>query len=138
MTIFKFIFISPLNRVASVMKSYIITPPTHRPTPIITQVVEKELLIQEKEKLYMEMKQVLQRQPGPEVAEQLHIYQQSLKEKTKQMKVHRRRPLAHDPCLATNVEHACILCSKCSNRLQVFMYESDLLLTEHGIRTEHV
>lgn len=51
------------------------------------QVVEKELLIQEKEKLYMEMKQVLQRQPGPEVAEQLQIYQQSLKEKTKQMKV---------------------------------------------------
>ena len=35
----------------------------------------------------MEMKQVLQRQPGPEVAEQLQIYQQSLKEKTKQMKV---------------------------------------------------
>ena len=53
------------------------------------QVVEKELLIQEKEKLYMEMKQVLQRQPGPEVAEQLQIYQQSLKEKTKQMKVWR-------------------------------------------------
>ena len=53
-------------------------------------MVEKELLIQEKEKLYMEMKQVLQRQPGPEVAEQLQIYQQSLKEKTKQMKVWRR------------------------------------------------
>lgn len=52
-------------------------------------MVEKELLIQEKEKLYMEMKQVLQRQPGPEVAEQLQIYQQSLKEKTKQMKVWR-------------------------------------------------
>ena len=59
--------------------------------PFLTppQVVEKELLIQEKEKLYMEMKQVLQRQPGPEVAEQLQIYQQSLKEKTKQMKVWR-------------------------------------------------
>lgn len=51
------------------------------------QVVEKELLIQEKEKLYMELKQILQRQPGPEVAEQLQIYQQTLKEKTKQMKV---------------------------------------------------
>lgn len=50
------------------------------------QVVEKELLIQEKEKLYMELKQILQRQPGPEVAEQLQIYQQTLKEKTKQMK----------------------------------------------------
>ena len=51
------------------------------------EVVEKELLIQEKEKLYMELKQILQRQPGPEVAEQLQIYQQTLKEKTKQMKV---------------------------------------------------
>ena len=54
---------------------------------ILLQVVEKELLIQEKEKLYMELKQILQRQPGPEVAEQLQIYQQTLKEKTKQMKV---------------------------------------------------
>ena len=51
------------------------------------KVVEKELLIQEKEKLYMELKQILQRQPGPEVAEQLQIYQQTLKEKTKHMKV---------------------------------------------------
>ena len=49
-------------------------------------MVEKELLIQEKEKLYMELKQILARQPGPEVAEQLSIYQQTLKEKTKQMK----------------------------------------------------
>ena len=51
------------------------------------EVVEKELLVQEKEKLYMELKQILQRQPGPEVAEQLQIYQQTLKDKTKQMKV---------------------------------------------------
>lgn len=35
----------------------------------------------------MELKEILQRQPGPEVAEQLQIYQQTLKEKTKQMKV---------------------------------------------------
>lgn len=50
------------------------------------KVVEHELLIQEKEKLYMELKQILARQPGPEVAEQLQIYQQTLKDKTKQMK----------------------------------------------------
>ncbi|KAL3864718.1 hypothetical protein ACJMK2_006491 [Sinanodonta woodiana] len=50
------------------------------------EVVEKELLIQEKEKLYLELKHILARQPGPEVAEQLSIYQQTLKEKTKQMK----------------------------------------------------
>ena len=53
---------------------------------VFLQVVEKELLIQEKEKLYMELKQILARQPGPEVAEQLSIYQQTLKGKTKQMK----------------------------------------------------
>ena len=50
-------------------------------------MVKKELLIQEKEKLYMELKHILARQPGPEVVEQLQIYQQTLKKKTKQMKV---------------------------------------------------
>eukprot|EP01135_Chromosphaera_perkinsii_P000050 Nk52_evm1s24 gene=Nk52_evmTU1s24 len=50
------------------------------------EVVEKELLIQEKEKLYVELKNILARQPGPEVAEQLNIYQQTLKDKTRQMK----------------------------------------------------
>ncbi len=49
-------------------------------------MVEKDLLIQEKEKLYMELKNILARQPGPEVAEQLSIYQANLREKTKQMK----------------------------------------------------
>ena len=42
---------------------------------------------QEKEKLYVELKHILARQPGPEVAEQLQIYQQTLKDKTKQLKV---------------------------------------------------
>jgi chromosome segregation ATPase len=50
------------------------------------EVVEKDLLIQEKEKLYVELKTVLARQPGPEVAEQLSVYQQNLREKTRQMK----------------------------------------------------
>ncbi|CAK8688850.1 cilia- and flagella-associated protein 58-like [Clavelina lepadiformis] len=50
------------------------------------EVVEKELLIQEKEKLYIELKHILARQPGPEVAEQLRIYQETLRGKTKQMK----------------------------------------------------
>ena len=57
------------------------------------EVVEKELLIQEKEKLYVELKHILARQPGPEVAEQLQIYQQTMKEKTKQMKVLKNIPL---------------------------------------------
>lgn len=51
------------------------------------QVVEKDMLIQEKEKLYVELKKILARQPGPEVAEQLNVYQQTLKEKTHQLKV---------------------------------------------------
>jgi competence protein ComGC len=50
------------------------------------EVSEKDVLIQEKEKLYIELKNLLARQPGPEVAEQLSIYQQNLKEKTRQMK----------------------------------------------------
>ncbi|THD21327.1 cilia- and flagella-associated protein 58 [Fasciola hepatica] len=50
------------------------------------EVVEKELLIQEKEKLYVELKHILARQPGPEVAEQLNIYQNMIRDKTKQMK----------------------------------------------------
>lgn len=48
-------------------------------------MVDKDLLIQHKEKLYIELKNILARQPGPEVAEQLALYQQSLQERTKQM-----------------------------------------------------
>ena len=46
------------------------------------EVVEKEILIQSKEKLYLELKNILARQPGPELAEQLNVYQHQLKEKT--------------------------------------------------------
>ncbi|NXP70149.1 CFA58 protein, partial [Ramphastos sulfuratus] len=51
------------------------------------EVIEKELLIQEKEKLYMELKHILARQPGPEAAEQLELHQRTLREKAKQLKV---------------------------------------------------
>merc|ERR1712070_452783 len=50
------------------------------------EVVEKDLLIQEKERLYVELKNILGRQPGPEVAEQLSVYQSNLKQKISQMK----------------------------------------------------
>lgn len=43
------------------------------------------MLVQEKEKLYAELKSILSRQPGPEVAEQLSIQQQSLRERTHKM-----------------------------------------------------
>jgi len=49
------------------------------------EVVDKDLLIHHKEKLYVELKNILARQPGPEVAEQLSTYQQSLTERAKQM-----------------------------------------------------
>eukprot|EP00033_Pygsuia_biforma_P003301 GCRY01003618.1.p1 GENE.GCRY01003618.1~~GCRY01003618.1.p1 ORF type:complete len:896 (+),score=357.46 GCRY01003618.1:142-2829(+) len=50
------------------------------------EVVEKDVQIQEKEKMYMELKNMLARQPGPEVGEQLNIYQQQIKDKTRQLK----------------------------------------------------
>lgn len=50
------------------------------------EVVEKEAQIQEKEKLYVQLKHIIARQPGPEVAEQLAWYHQNLKEKTSHMK----------------------------------------------------
>merc|ERR1712137_938016 len=50
------------------------------------EVVEKDALIQEKEKLYVQLKSIIARQPGPEVAEQLAWYGEHLKEKTQHMK----------------------------------------------------
>ena len=50
------------------------------------ECVERDLCIAEKEKLYLELKSVLARQPGPEVAEQLSVYQGTLRDKTRQMK----------------------------------------------------
>jgi len=50
------------------------------------EVVEKEMLLAEKDKLYVECKNILARQPGPEVAEQLSSYQQALRDRTKSMK----------------------------------------------------
>ncbi|KAF0691331.1 Aste57867_17419 [Aphanomyces stellatus] len=50
------------------------------------EVVEKDLIIHEKDKLYVELKNILARQPGPEVAEQLSVYQQTLRDKDKQLK----------------------------------------------------
>eukprot|EP00056_Hartaetosiga_gracilis_P006052 m.92567 g.92567 ORF g.92567 m.92567 type:complete len:857 (-) comp12362_c0_seq1:90-2660(-) len=51
-----------------------------------SEVVEKELKIQEKERQYMELKTILSRQPGPEVSEQLQAVQKAVKEKNKQLK----------------------------------------------------
>jgi chromosome segregation ATPase len=53
---------------------------------VTEQCVEKDILISEKDKLYVELKTILARQPGPEVAEQLNIYQEDLRRLNTQMK----------------------------------------------------
>uniref|UniRef100_A0A673AB75 Cilia and flagella associated protein 58 n=1 Tax=Sphaeramia orbicularis TaxID=375764 RepID=A0A673AB75_9TELE len=51
------------------------------------ELEEHELILKEKEKLYMELKQVLARQPGPEAAEQLQRCQWTIRDRTKKLKV---------------------------------------------------
>ena len=48
---------------------------------------EREKVLRLQEKVYVDMKAAICRQPGPEVSEQLAVYQQVLKEKAKQLKV---------------------------------------------------
>lgn len=50
------------------------------------EAVEKDLLIHEKEKLFLELQNILASQPGPKAADQVSAMQQALKERTKQMK----------------------------------------------------
>merc|ERR1711977_515907 len=50
------------------------------------EVLERDALIAEKEKLYVHLKGILARQPGPDVTEQLALYADNLKDKTAQMK----------------------------------------------------
>ena len=50
------------------------------------EAAEKDLLIEQKERLHNELKNILQRQPGPEVAEQLSVFQSNLREKNRQLK----------------------------------------------------
>jgi hypothetical protein len=59
---------------------FVITKPCQLNSPPFTP------FLQEKEKLYVELKNILARQPGPEVAEQVALYQGSLRDKTKQLK----------------------------------------------------
>lgn len=50
------------------------------------QAAEKDLLLTQKQALYDELKHVLMRQPGPEVQTQLGVYQNTVREKNKQLK----------------------------------------------------
>jgi len=49
-------------------------------------IVIKEMQVQEKEKMYIELRQILARQPGPELTEQLSEYKRAIKQKVKQLK----------------------------------------------------
>lgn len=51
------------------------------------EVVEKELVIQQKDKLYVDVKKILQRQPGPEVMEELQSARTAVKSKVREAKV---------------------------------------------------
>merc|ERR1711972_662153 len=50
------------------------------------EVVSKDFEIQEKERLHKELQGILEKQPGPEVMEQLEMYQETYGAKMKQMK----------------------------------------------------
>lgn len=65
------------------------------------EVEQKTRLVSDKEKLYVELKGVIARQPGPEVAEQLNVYQDTLVKKVSQMKA-MKMSLKH---FQTQVEH---------------------------------
>merc|ERR1712131_364351 len=49
-------------------------------------IVIKEMQVQEKEKMYIELRQILARQPGPELTEQLSEYKRAIRQKVKQLK----------------------------------------------------
>jgi hypothetical protein len=51
------------------------------------EVVEKELEIKRQEKLYTDIKNVLKRQPGPEVLQELQIARSAVKVKVRESKV---------------------------------------------------
>jgi chromosome segregation ATPase len=50
------------------------------------EAMEKDLIIQEKDKLYHELKSILAKQPGPELCEQLNISEANVKRKDVQLK----------------------------------------------------
>ena len=49
------------------------------------EITRHETMISEKEKIYTELKLVIARQPGPEIEEQILVYQQTYKDKNKQL-----------------------------------------------------
>lgn len=58
----------------------------HRLISKTEQVVEQDVLIQEKRKLLVELNEILEKQPGVDVARELSFYKQKLRETTRKMK----------------------------------------------------
>ena len=58
----------------------------HRLISKTEQVVENDVLIQEKEKLLQELAEIMEKQPGVDVARELSFYKQRLRETTRKMK----------------------------------------------------
>eukprot|EP01013_Petalomonas_cantuscygni_P022822 TRINITY_DN44143_c0_g1_i1.p1 TRINITY_DN44143_c0_g1~~TRINITY_DN44143_c0_g1_i1.p1 ORF type:complete len:881 (+),score=280.53 TRINITY_DN44143_c0_g1_i1:168-2810(+) len=50
------------------------------------ECVERDMMLKEKDRLYQQLKAVLARQPGPEVAEQLNVYHETLRKRNSEMK----------------------------------------------------
>lgn len=56
------------------------------------------VILKEKEKLYVELKQILARQPGPEAAEQLQQHKWLLRDKASKLKVIRHNITVQNDC----------------------------------------
>lgn len=52
-----------------------------------SEAIERERQLKEAERLYLSLRQVVARQPGPELQDQLHKTQKALKVNTTKMKV---------------------------------------------------
>ena len=50
------------------------------------ECTSKDAVIQEKERLYVDLKNILARQPGPEIAEQLSVFHDNIVKRTEQMR----------------------------------------------------
>lgn len=50
------------------------------------EVMERDTIVQEKDNIIQELEKILKRQPGPELAEKLNLYQDELRKKESQMK----------------------------------------------------
>jgi len=94
-------------------------------------VIEKDLLIQEKEKLYIELRRILARQPGPDVAEQMAAHGKTLAEKIKQLKIMTSN-LAVYQVIILSLSLSLSVCLCLSISIFVLLFQTSLLLYGYG------